>query len=327
MQLVLDSKGLKLSKQEAVFLLESENGKRLISPAKLTSIAITANVWLSAAAVMLAINHDIPILFFNRIGKAQARLWSPYFASIATLRRQQIHFCDSTAATTWMIDLFGLKTNGQVSNLQYLKNHTTRLSTGLDTSIKQIRQQSRKFEDHREQLPEECRQNLMGIEGNLARLYWQSLGNALPRKYAFQKRTRRPAEDWFNATLNYLYGMLYSIIEGGLFAAGLDPHLGILHADEYKKPTLAFDLIEPFRPWIDRLLIEACWKDELKGTFFTKNQHGLFLNKEGKAFLIPLFNDYMRQTITYLDREATVKNHIYHMAGRLAHRIRTHEEG
>ena len=225
-----------------------------------------------------------------------------------------------------MIDLFALKTEGQIDNLKYLSTHTTRLVTGINNNIKQIRQQARKFEDFREYLPEECRQNLMGIEGNIARLYWQSLGNTLPRKYTFQKRSRRPAEDWFNAAINYLYGMLYTVVEAGLFAAGLDPHLGILHADEYKKPTLAFDLIEPFRPWADRLLIEACWKNELQKTFFTKNQHGLFLNKEGKAFLIPLFNDYLRQTITYLEREAIVKNHIYHLAGRLAQRIRTHEE-
>lgn len=42
--------------------------------------------------------------------------------------------------------------------------------------------------------------------------------------------------------------MLYSVVEAGLFTAGLDPYLGILHADAHKKPTLSFDLIEPFRP-------------------------------------------------------------------------------
>ncbi len=53
-----------------------------------------------------------------------------------------------------------------------------------------------------------------------------------------------------------MYSMLYAVLEGALFAAGFDPHLSILHADEYNKAVLAFDLIEAFRPWIDRLLIE-----------------------------------------------------------------------
>lgn len=323
MQLVLDTKGIQIRKDGATFLIVSEKGKRKIAPAKLTSIAITANVLLEASAVRLAIKHQIPILFFNYIGKAQARLWSPYFESIATLRRQQLRFTESPDATAWMIDVFLLKTEGQVSNLKYLKGRTTRLSSSIESVIRNMNKQSRNFERHREQLPDEARSTLMGIEGAIARQYWQGIGNALPRKYAFQKRSRRPAEDPFNALLNYLYGMLYTVVEGGIFAAGLDPYLGILHTDEYRKPTLAFDLIEVFRPWADRLLIEQCMHLKIDKAFFTKNQHGLFLNKTGKAYIIPLFNDFLRADRKFQQRESTVKNHIYFLAGQLAQRIRT----
>ncbi len=201
-----------------------------------------------------------------------------------------------------------------------------RLGTGIGAVIRQIRQHSRSFENFREQLPEECRSNLMGIEGNIARLYWQAVGAGLPARYGFAKRSRQPAEDIFNAAINYLYGMLYAVVEAGLFAAGLDPHLGILHADAHDKPTLSYDLIEPFRPWIDRLLMTACIKSEVKPEHFTQNQHGLFLNKEGKAYFIPLFNDFLRSPLNYLNREATVRNHIYFLGSRLAQRIRAQME-
>ncbi len=170
-----------------------------------------------------------------------------------------------------------------------------------------------------------CRSNLMGVEGNIARIYWRSVAQSLPAEDQFDKRSRKPALDPFNAALNYMYGMLYSVIEGALFAAGLDPHLGILHADEYNKPTLSFDLIEPFRPWIDRLLIEEYLIHNLEKKFFSKNQYGLFLNKEGKAFIIPLFNDFLRKGKRYLQRETTTKNRMYQLAGKLAQRIRTFE--
>lgn len=161
--------------------------------------------------------------------------------------------------------------------------------------------------------------------GSAARAYWQVLGASLPEEYRFAKRSRRPAEDDFNAALNYLYGMLYSVVEGALFAAGLDPHLGILHTDEYNKPVLVFDLIEAFRPWVDRLLVEECLISNLEAQFFSKNQFGLFLNKKGKAYIIPLFNDYLRTQRRYFQRDSTVKNHIYGLAARLANRIRTFE--
>ena len=225
-----------------------------------------------------------------------------------------------------MIQLFALKAEEQIRNLKYLTNRQRTKSASLLERINRIDEQARalkKFED----LPiEACRKSLLGIEGTIARDYWQGIALGLPQEYAFEKRSRRPAQDGFNATLNYLYGMLYTIVEGGLFAVGLDPHIGIFHADEYNKPTLSFDLIEPFRPWVDRLLLEECFEGSLLDSYFARNQFGYFFNKKGKAYIIPLFNAYLRSTKRFQARDTSVKNHIYNLAAKLARRIRTFDE-
>lgn len=323
MQLVLDTKDLKLTSNGNTFVLISAKGKRTISPGKLSSIAITANIILSSSAVKLSIRHQIPIMFFDYIGKAQARLWSPYFESIATLRRQQVRFTEATMGSDWMVEIFHLKTSGQLANIKWLKGRKSVLSGVFGSVEQQIRKVERGLESFRTQLPEHCRSSMMGVEGTIARLYWQAVGNGLPRSFSFQKRSRQPAEDITNAAINYLYGMLYSVVEGGLFAAGLDPYLGILHADNYRKPTLTFDMIEPFRPWVDRIIMEAIFRKEVKVDFFTKNQHGIYLNKTGKAYFIPLFNNWLRSEREYLGRNSIVRNHVYFLCGRLAQRIRT----
>lgn len=326
MQLVLDTKGLVLQKKRNAFEIISENGSRTISPAKLTSIAITNTVIIHSDAVVLAIKHQIPILFFDNIGKAKARLWSPYFESIATLRRSQIKFAESTEATAWMIEIFELKTDGQISNLKYLKNRRPKFQENISEAISKMEQFSKKFEAFKKQRIEDCRNNLMGVEGNIAKVYWQCIGESLDYPYSFGKRSRQPAEDIFNAAINYGYGMMYAVVEGALFAAGLDPHLGFLHTDAHKKPTLAFDLIEAFRPWVDRLIITICLEQQLIETDFAKNQYGLFLNKSGKATLIPAFNDFLRQERRFLHQQSINKNHIYRLAGLLAKRIRLDDD-
>ncbi|MFK7981224.1 MAG: CRISPR-associated endonuclease Cas1 [Saprospiraceae bacterium] len=323
MQLFLDSKGIQIANKNNAFHLTTEGGTRTIGAGKLTSIAIAADVVVHTSAIKLAIKNEIPILFFNRYGKVMGRLWSPHFHSIATLRRYQVHFLDSLDASAWLIDLFWLKTEQQVKNLQYLQMRQPVYASLLGKAISSIKRNSKTFEKYRDQLINESRNAFMGTEGTIARIYWQAVGNTLPRKHRFQQRSRRPAKDNFNAAINYGYGMLYSIVESGIMAVGLDPQLGLLHTDEYTKPTLSFDLIEAFRPWIDRLMIEACVEETLKADFFSKNQHGIFLNKKGKAFLIPLFNALMRKEIKWLNQEATVKNQVYYLATRLARRIRT----
>ncbi|MCI4670809.1 MAG: CRISPR-associated endonuclease Cas1 [Bacteroidia bacterium] len=326
MQLILDTKGLKLLKKRNSFLIEPEEGaSRTISPKKLSSIAITQSVMISSEAVVLAIKNEVPILFFDRIGKAQARLWSPYFGSIATLRRMQVKFGESPRATEWMIKLFQLKTEGQLSNLKYLASQLSSRNANLDKAIVSIQRQFKGMSQFEGMLLGEVQKKMMGIEGNIARTYWRAFGTAIPVEYRFEKRSRKPAADEFNAVLNYMYGMLYSVVEGALFSAGLDPHLGLLHSDEYNKPVLAFDLIEAFRPWVDHLLLGECLVHTLEKSFFTKNQFGLFLNKSGKAHIIPLFNDFLRTERSWLTNNSSVKNHIYYLASRLAQRIRTFE--
>lgn len=326
MQLVLDTKGLQLSKKNNAFLVESPNATRSVSPKKLTSIAITANVIISSDAIVLAIKNQIPILFFDRIGKAQARLWSPYFESIATLRRQQVRFADSPLSTHWMIDLFNIKTEEQIANLQYLQRRSPALQLSLTEASGRMKQQVKTFGTLQGQLLANCGPALMTNEAALARIYWQVLGSSMPDPCRFVKRSRQPAEDPFNAALNYLYGMLYSVVEGALFAAGLDPHLGLLHADEHNRPALTYDLIEPFRPWIDKLLVQQCFDKMIDPAYFSQNQFGVFLNKVGKAFFIPLFNDFLQDNRRFLQREASHRNHIYMLAGRLAQRMRTFDQ-
>jgi hypothetical protein len=63
--------------------------------------------------------------------------------------------------------------------------------------------------------------------------------------------TSRLATDPVNAILNYLYAILETEARLAAAAVGLDPGLGILHADTIARDNLACDLMEPARPLVD----------------------------------------------------------------------------
>lgn len=119
--------------------------------------------------------------------------------------------------------------------------------------------------------------------------------------------------------------MLYTIVEQAIFAAGLDPHLGILHVDQYDAPTLAFDLIEPFRPGVDRLLIEQFMTHKVDPAHFDQRGPGWYLNSAGKRLFIPLFNDWLEQQTRFQSRQRTIRLHIYQGAADLARQINEFE--
>ncbi|MEM6846088.1 MAG: CRISPR-associated endonuclease Cas1 [Bacteroidota bacterium] len=321
MQLVLDTNGLVMKKRNNCFWITHKKGRRMISPHKVSSIAVTHDCLLSTSAIRLAIQHQIPIVLFSATGRPQGRLWSPYFGSIATLRRQQLRFGETPAATAVIIAWFIAKVGQQIVHLKQLKTRKQSQRVMLDQGIQQLYEQQTALDVWQHVSPTEARPHLMGIEGTLSRTYWKTVAVGLPKDWKYTRRSRRPAHDRFNAALNYLYGMLYSEVEAAIITAGLDPHLGILHADEYNRPTFSYDMIEPFRPWVDRLLTRLIWEKKLTPACFEDKKGGFWISKAGKPVIIPAFNDFMQERQYYGGELRSRRSHIYRTASLFARQL------
>lgn len=84
------------------------------------------------------------------------------------------------------------------------------------------------------------------VEAHAARLYWSRL---FVSEGSF---VRRPdAEDHRNSCLNYGYAVLRAHGIRAVFAAGLNPTLGLFHHGRSNMFNLVDDIIEPFRPAVD----------------------------------------------------------------------------
>jgi len=90
-------------------------------------------------------------------------------------------------------------------------------------------------------------------EANCARRYWQlyfpAIGWASLRRDP--KETTAP-----NQMLNYGYAVLSALCHRSLLIHGLLPTLGVNHVARYRSTPLVFDLMEPFRPLVDRMLAD-----------------------------------------------------------------------
>jgi CRISPR-associated protein Cas1 len=88
------------------------------------------------------------------------------------------------------------------------------------------------------------------LEGRAAAYYWKNLFPEV--KDFFRGREEAPP----NNLLNYGYAVLRAIISRSLVASGLLPTLGIHHHNRYNAYCLADDIMEPYRPFIDKLIVE-----------------------------------------------------------------------
>ena len=88
------------------------------------------------------------------------------------------------------------------------------------------------------------------MEARAAAYYWKNLFTDLP--YFVRDRNGVPP----NNLLNYGYAILRAIVARSLVASGLLPTLGIHHHNRYNAYCLADDIMEPYRPYVDELVIQ-----------------------------------------------------------------------
>jgi CRISPR-associated protein Cas1 len=66
----------------------------------------------------------------------------------------------------------------------------------------------------------------------------------------------RYATNPFHSALNYGYALLKSQVLRSILSVGLDPSCGFLHADKDGRDSLAYDLMEAYRPQVDQLVLK-----------------------------------------------------------------------
>lgn len=88
------------------------------------------------------------------------------------------------------------------------------------------------------------------VEGRAAAYYWK---NIFPNYPGF---TRGQDGDDPNALLNYGYAIIRAVVARAIVAGGLIPTLGIHHHNRYNAYCLADDIIEPYRPYVDKLVVD-----------------------------------------------------------------------
>jgi len=127
---------------------------------------------------------------------------------------------------------------------------------------------------------------VLGIEGNAARGYFQALPTLAPS--AVSGRTRRPPLDPVNCLLSFGYGMLRVAVHGALEQVGLDPFVGYLHGIRPGKPALALDLMEELRPLlVDRLVLTLANRGQLAPAHTETLPGGAVqLTEEGRKFFL-----------------------------------------
>jgi len=252
-------------------------------------LVLAGAVGLSAGARSWALANGIDVVLLSRRGSLLGRLASARSPDVA-LRRRQLGW---TSDDPELLRLARGFLHGKLSNMRTL---LLRLAAGDVAS--DVVSAAEEIHGYRELLAtSETPAELMGVEGIASRSYWAAFRLLLPDGLGFVTRRRRPAPDVVNTALGYGYAVLLGEIEGALASVGLDPSIGVVHADQAGRPSLALDLIEEFRPLIvDQVVVELARRSSLT-VESARDDHarpgGVLLTEDGRRTLLSALEDRM----------------------------------
>ncbi|WP_019968672.1 CRISPR-associated endonuclease Cas1 [Segatella maculosa] len=298
MELILNTYGVSLNRDNESFIISTTDGKQRIPAVGIDSIQISRGAQITSDAVMLAVEREIEVMFMDRTGKPIGRIWSPKYGSISTIRKGQLNFVYSHHAVDWIKEVLLKKIENQQA-LMLLFNSDGQTEATTEKNISRLEDYRNKIRALDGDIVNDIAPKLRGWEGQASRIYFNIINAFLPEQFRFVLRSQHPALDVANAFLNYGYGILYGRIEGALIKAGIDPYIGVLHRDDYNRPVLVYDVIEMYRIWVDYVVYTLLAQDIITEEFYSVREDGSYwLEALGRRVLIQSLNDYMDEVIT-----------------------------
>lgn len=132
-------------------------------------------------------------------------------------------------------------------------------------------------------------------EGHAARIYFNTL---------FGNDFSREQENAINAGLDYGYTLLLSMFAREVVICGCMTQFGLKHANQFNQFNFASDIMEPFRPIVDRIIYENRNHPfvKMKRELFTLfSETYLYHNKE--MYLSNIVSDYTKKVVKALNNQ------------------------
>lgn len=182
-------------------------------------------------------------------------------------------------------------------NLIYYKNR----GKNLEKYIKEIeffRKQINKCKDVQE---------LMGIEGNIRKVYYSSWNDIINQDIRFERRVKNPPDNAINSLISYVNTFIYTRVLSEIYKTQLNPTISYLHEPSERRFSLCLDIAEIFKPIIgDRLIFSMLNKNQITEKDFEKDLNFLYIKDRARKEIAKEIDKRLQKTIKHKNLERDV---------------------
>ena len=249
-------------------------------------IVVGRNAQVSTQTIFELMSLRIPIFYIDNYGKIVGHFINEKQSSARLFRQLEI-FRDPVRQLDLSREVIAEKIDNQRDLLK--RYEKTIGAEKLDKPTKKLKQTADKLAAMK------TLDELRGTEGLAAKIYFATFADLLDQtRWKWKERSQHPARDPVNALLNYGYAFLEREVRIATALSGMDARIGFFHANDGRKDSLIFDLMDFFRqPVIDRFVLNLLNKRMIQPDHFTSSPEECRLTDDGRLVFCNRYEEYM----------------------------------
>lgn len=182
-------------------------------------------------------------------------------------------------------------------NLRYYNGRGKDLQKFMET-IEELRSKIKDVETVEE---------LMGVEGNIHKIYYSAWNIIIDQPIEFEKRVKNPPDNMINTLISYVNTLIYTRVLSEIYKTQLNPTISYLHQPGTRRFSLSLDIAEIFKPLIgDRLIFSMLNKNQINEDSFTNELNYLHLKKKASQDIMAELDKRLKTTIKHRELEKDV---------------------
>ena len=272
---------------------KSEETSRALPVEHINALYVFGEVNLNKRFLELLNEKNIPIHFYNYhnfyVGSYMPR---DHLISGFVIVKQAENYLNDKKRIYLAREFLDGATHNILSNLKYylrkgkdLENHIEKI-LGYRTELKKTRD-----------VPA-----IMGIEGNIRKVYYKSFNEILREGFIIKARVKRPPDNMVNCMISFGNSLLYRTILTEIYHTYLHPAVSYLHQPSDGRFSLSLDLAEVFKPIIvDQVIFALVNKQKIAEKHFDKKINYCYLNEKGRTVFLKEYDEKMHTTL-YIEK-------------------------
>lgn len=152
---------------------------------------------------------------------------------------------------------------------------------------------------------------LMGIEGNIRKTYYDEWNTIVNQEISFDKRVKRPPDNMINSLISFVNSLIYVSCLTEIYKTQLNPTISYLHSAGERRFSLCLDLAEIFKPLIgDRMIFSLLNKNIITEDDFEKESNFFYLKDKSRAKILKEYDERLKKTLNHkeLKREVSYRH-------------------